>query len=97
MAASMIRLLTNQTTSATGSTVPLKGPFNRDYRTYTVYATGTFDGATMKLQISMDGTNWVDVTSFTTGAAVLAEFNANFARGVVSTAGATTNLTLQMG
>jgi uroporphyrinogen-III synthase len=93
----MITLLEDHTSSSNGTAVALRNPNNRDYRTYTVYATGNFDGATVKLQISLDNINWVDVTSFTSAGAVLAEFRASYARGVVSSAGASTSLTLRMG
>jgi hypothetical protein len=93
----MISLLSAVTANGNGTAVELRNPNNRDYRTYTVYCSGTMDGASVKLQISMDNVNWGDVTTFTTTTPVLAEFRAKYARGVVSSAGASTSVTLQMG
>jgi regulation of enolase protein 1 (concanavalin A-like superfamily) len=58
---------------------------------------GTFNGATVKLQASDDGTNWVDVqyAAFTAALAVLFELPiGSKIRANVSGAGASTSLTV---
>jgi len=58
---------------------------------------GTFDGATVKIQVSDDGTNWIDLqyASFTTAVAVLMDLPINTQiRANVAGAGAGTSVTV---
>ena len=58
---------------------------------------GTFDGATVKIQVSDDGTNWVDLqyASFTAATAVIMDLPINtLIRANVASAGAGTSITV---
>lgn len=60
-------------------------------------ARGTFDGATVKIQVSDDGTNWVDLqyAAFTAAIATLMELPINtLIRANVASAGAGTSITV---
>jgi hypothetical protein len=64
----------------------------------TILATGTFDGATISLEMKGEGTEWVTVadSSFTqAGAASLLGGGFNL-RGVVANAGASTELNIEV-
>jgi len=63
----------------------------------TVFCWGTFGGATVTVEISIDGTNWFEVSniSFTLKGAVNMEARAVYVRGVVTGgSGESINLTL---
>lgn len=58
---------------------------------------GTFDGATVKIQVSDDGTNWIDLqyAAFTAAVAVLMDLPINTQiRANVAGAGAGTSVTV---
>lgn len=58
---------------------------------------GTFGGATVKIQVSDDGTNWVDLqySAFTAAVAILMELPINtLIRANVSGAGGSTSITV---
>jgi hypothetical protein len=77
----MFRLFNQETTNATSNS-------SKTFRArHTVFAWGTWGGATAKLQISPDGANWFDLT----GASFTADGYATFeiavdcqVRGVIS-------------
>jgi hypothetical protein len=88
-----MRLLDAVTEDGAGDTVLIRNQ-NRGTPTYVVYAFGTFDGCTVNLQVSPDGTNWVTVYSFVSEGAKLVEGSFYAIRGSVETAGAITNVSL---
>lgn len=59
-----------------------------------VYCWGNFDGATVSLEASPDGTEWFSVLSFTQKGIKGMGIKARFLRGSVSSAGAATNVNL---
>ena len=63
---------------------------------YTVACYGTFNGATIKLQVSPDNSNWIDAYSFTTQEGVIYDGGFRYIRGSVSSAGASTSITLEL-
>ena len=75
-----MRIFDNETTNATSAAHPGMGG------TRTVYCWGTFGGATVKLQMSPDGSEWFDVEDLTFAAktAVNAVFVGSMIRGVIS-------------
>jgi hypothetical protein len=93
-----MKLLDTVTTNTTGSTFEIVD--NRQNRvtripTFSLSCYGTFGGATVKFQVSNDGTNWIDAYSFTAADAVIYEGSFRYGRGVVSSAG-TTSVTLEL-
>jgi len=70
-----------------GASFELKTGGKRDKENIrTVYCWGTFGGATVTAEISIDGTEWFSVTgvSFTVKGAVNIEARARYIRGVVT-------------
>lgn len=86
-------LLNAQTTSANGVAITLKRPLNVP-REGSLFIFGTFDGATVTIQDSMDGTEWFDVPSgaFTAKSRANYQTHAQYVRAVVSGAGASTSV-----
>jgi hypothetical protein len=93
-----MKLLDTITTNTTGSSFDLKDVSRNLTGTvsYTVACFGTFNGATVKLQVSPDNTNWIDAYSFTTQEGIIYDGGFRYARGVLSSAGASTSLTLEL-
>jgi len=91
--------LLSAASNATGGTVDVPD-YTRNYKreTRTLFAYGTWDSATAKLQISPDGTTWMDVTdaSFTADGIINVQFNAPFARGVISGGLGSESITIQL-
>lgn len=91
----MARLFTDQSTDGTQQLADTAPPSD-DARTYSAYAWGTFDTATVAVQTSPDGgTTWFEEASFT------AKGKSNFTvgggvliRGEVSSAGGSTSVSL---
>lgn len=92
-----MKLLNAQTTNATGSTTDLADVArNFSERSYTVVCYGTFNGATVKLQVSPDNSNWIDAYSFTSQDGIMYDGGLRYVRGVLSSAGGSTSLTLEL-
>lgn len=88
-------LFNGQTTDGNSTAFDCRAtPKNRTNLIYTLYAYGTFNGATVKFQASYDGTTYIDITnaSYTSAKVDNLTINANFIRAVISGAGASTNL-----
>lgn len=66
--------------------------------TYTVYAYGTWDGATVKFQGSLDGNYWIDIVnaSYTVDRIDNLILATNYIRAVISGAGASTSLNVHI-
>ena len=97
----MSRFLFNGQTSDGASSVlatPPKRPENSQ-RKYTVILTGEFDGATVKLQVSADNIDYVDVpnASWTDETAVNVEMYAPYIRADLSNSDTSTDITLWIG
>jgi hypothetical protein len=60
----------------------------------TVFCWGTFNGATVTLQGSPEGTEWFDITSFTAKGVIGIGLSVRFLRAVITSAGASTSVTL---
>ena len=93
----MAVILEGVTANTTGDAVTLNN-IGID-RVTTIYAWGTFDGASVALQVSPDGVEWFDITggdtgTFTAKEARVIEVSAYAIRGVVTSAGASTSLNL---
>ena len=58
---------------------------------------GTFDGASVALQLSFDGVEWFDVTSLSAKDVILIDTPAAMLRASVSGAGASTSVTAWIG
>jgi len=86
-------LLNARTTSGNGTAITLKRPLNVP-REGSIFIFGTFDGCTVTLQDSMDGTEWFDLPSgaFTVKSRVNLQTHAKQLRAVVSSAGASTSV-----
>ncbi len=77
-----------------GSAVDLSGPRKH----FTLYIWGTFDDATVKLQVTPDNTNWFDAedSSVTAARARNVEFSAYSVRGVVSGGGGSVSISMAL-
>lgn len=64
----------------------------------TVYAWGTWNTATAKVQVSLDDVTWFDVTglSFTADGAINMEVRARYVRGVVSGGGGSESINMSV-
>ena len=97
----MITLFKNQTTNATSREFLLGGFFNQlDSSFWTVICSGTFDGATVKLEVRGPEGGWVefDDATFTEPGAVVTPLSARaFVRAVLSDADTNTAVTLEVG
>lgn len=80
-----MRLLTNAG-AGTGASVKKEQALNRDLDQFcTLYVWGTFNGATVTLQVSPDNTNWFDSgVSITAQTAQNLEFRAQYMRAIVT-------------
>lgn len=85
----MVTLFAARTTDGNSSSKP----WNGGYGTFFVF--GTFNGCTVKLQWSPDGTNWADVAdaSFTAAGQINFEVAGGYVRANVSSAGGSTSIT----
>lgn len=95
----MAKLLDEVTADGNGAAVDWR-KFDKP-KPDTVYCWGTFGGATVTLQASPDGTNWLDVTddyddpiTFTAAGIVAVQMSAHAFRGVVSGAGGSTSVSM---
>lgn len=88
--------LLSASANATGSTIEYKRP--NDDEAW-VFAHGTWNSATAKLQFSHDGgTTWFDITdaSFTANGFVRVYLPTGHVRGVVSGGGGTESITMEL-
>lgn len=92
-----MRLLDGATGDGAGAedSVGLASPGGAS-KTWTFFVWGTFDGATVTPQISPDGNEWFDVTSFTEKGMTVIEAAAGRVRAMVSGAGASTDLNAEL-
>ena len=88
-------IFTNQTSNTTSSTFPSDGTVR------TVFCSGTFDGAIVKIQSSPDNSNWFDIDGLTFNAPANTPDPVNFQiaaavnlRATVTNAGASTSISL---
>jgi hypothetical protein len=81
-----MRFFSAETTNTDSETVAIGSYGQRKYDIFTIYAWGTWGGATMKLQISLDQSQWFDVSgaSFTDDGALNVQFRAPYARMNIS-------------
>ena len=97
----MRALLLNQTANVTTDALALSSIYNKaDSEYWTVICSGTFDGATATLQIKGPSGDWVSLTetTFTAASAIVTPLSPNVSvRAVVSSAGASTDITLEIG
>lgn len=86
--------------NGTGTAVQFKGAGNRHKESVlTLYVFGTWDGATAKLQVSPDNSNWLDVTgadAFTADDVVNINGHFHYMRGVVSGGGGSESITMEI-
>jgi hypothetical protein len=87
-------LLSARTTDGSGSSVIVRHQNRGGTPVFTAMAFGTFDGATVTLEVSPDGTEWVSAYAFTSEEVKLIEGTFYAIRGTVSSAGASTSLSL---
>jgi len=81
-----MKLLTDSG-NATGAANEIRQWGNRELgHLFTLFVWGTFNSATVTMQISPDSTNWFDVSgvSLTAAAAINVEFRARYVRAVVA-------------
>jgi len=92
-------LLLSNSGNGTGTAVLIRdGRNKRSSSLYTVYLSGTFDGATAKLQSTPDdGTTWHDIPDATATAATVinVEIRTTGLRAVVSGGGGSTSITVR--
>ena len=97
----MRALLLNQTANVTTDALALSSIYNKsDSEHWTVICSGTFDGATVTLQVRGPSGGWVDFpeTTWTEPSAVVTPLSPNVSvRAVVSGASGTTSITLEIG
>lgn len=84
-----MQLLSARTTNGSGTSIE-----NYSYL-QSVYCWGTFDGATVTLEGSPDNSEWFTLTSFSVKGVKGIGVNARYLRGTVSSAGASTSVTLR--
>jgi hypothetical protein len=92
-----LTLLTNQTANGNGPAVSGNlGTNALRHAPVTLYALGVFGGATIKVQASPDGQNWVEVPSLsiTAPTVINLDVSASMLRAVVSGASGTTSVSL---
>lgn len=83
-----MQLLTNAGVGETGDTVEIHMPGRGEIsRLLTLFVWGTFDGTTVTLQISPDGSEWFDVTdasSITSKIALNVQFRCKYVRAITT-------------
>lgn len=86
-------LLNARTTDGSGTPLELKRALHVP-REGSLFIFGTFNGCTVTIQDSMDGSTWFDIPSgaFTAKARVNYQTHAKYVRATVSSAGASTSV-----
>ena len=89
-------LFSNQTSNGNSSVIVVPPRRPNKSEKYTVIVFGTFDGCTVKLQASADNSTFVDIpsASWTSATVVNLEMHVPFIRANLSSAGASTSVSL---
>lgn len=86
-----VTLLNTQTTNATSDAFVLSSPKGA------VAVSGTFDTATIAIQMSIDGTIWTEAETFTSAGLKVFQFiKRGQVRAVLTSAGGSTSLTVKL-